>query len=70
MDLSGGLERSRRNRWIFGVCGGIAERNGWNPAHVRLATVILAIIIPGPSLIPTALLYVALGVLLPEAGQA
>lgn len=70
MDLGGGLERSRRNRWIFGVCGGIAERNGWNPAHVRLATVILAIIIPGPSLIPTVLVYLALGILLPEADHA
>jgi len=37
------LYRSRSNRWIAGVCGGIGEYFGIEPIIVR----ILAIIIPG-----------------------
>ena len=29
------LRRSRRHRWIAGVCGGLAEWLGWNPTLVR-----------------------------------
>jgi hypothetical protein len=36
---------------------------------VRLATVILAIIIPGVSVIPTLLIYFLLGYLLPETDE-
>jgi hypothetical protein len=25
-----GLKRAKRDRWIMGVCGGIAHRYGWN----------------------------------------
>ncbi|WP_273841415.1 PspC domain-containing protein [Rubrobacter calidifluminis] len=64
-----GIRRSSRNRWIFGVCGGIAHRFGWNPLVVRLVTVLLAIFIPGFSLIPVAILYVILGYLLPESAE-
>ena len=61
-----GLKRAKRDRWIMGVCGGIAHRYGWSPTVVRLATSILAIIIPGFSAIPTLLVYFLLGYLLPE----
>jgi len=37
------LYRSRNNKWIAGVCGGIAEYAGIDPIIVR----VLAIIIPG-----------------------
>ena len=37
------LYRSRSNRWIAGVCGGIAEYFGIDPIIVR----ILAVVIPG-----------------------
>ena len=37
------LLRSRSNRWIAGVCGGVAEYFGIDPIIVR----ILAVIIPG-----------------------
>ena len=37
------LYRSRRNRWIAGVCGGIGEYFNIDPIIVR----ILAIVIPG-----------------------
>ncbi len=61
-----GLRRARRDRWIYGVCGGIARRYGWNSTVVRLATIVLAIFIPGVSVVPTILVYVLLGYLLPE----
>lgn len=64
--LNIGITRSRTNRWIFGVCGGIAEKYGINPLGTRIATVILAIIIPGISIFPVILAYIALGLLLPE----
>jgi len=37
------LYRSRRNRWIAGVCGGIGEYFGIDPIIIR----ILAVVIPG-----------------------
>ena len=50
----------------MGVCGGIAHSYGWSPGLVRVGTAVLAVIIPGPSLIATALVYVLLGFFLPE----
>jgi phage shock protein C len=65
----GGLRRAKRDRWIMGVCGGIAHRYGWNSTMVRLVTIILAIIIPGFSVVPTLLVYFLLGYLLPETDE-
>jgi phage shock protein C len=64
--LNIGLTRSTTNRWIFGVCGGIAEKYGMNPLAVRAGIALLAIIIPGVSVLPTILLYIVLGLTLPE----
>jgi len=64
-----GLKRAKRDRWIMGVCGIIAHRNGWNSTVVRLVTIILAIIIPGVSVILTLLIYFLLGYLLPETDE-
>lgn len=61
-----GITRSRTNRWIFGVCGGIAEKYGISPLATRIGTVILAIIIPGISVFPVFIAYIALGLLLPQ----
>jgi phage shock protein PspC (stress-responsive transcriptional regulator) len=63
--LNIGITRSTTNRWVFGVCGGIAQQYGMNALAVRGATALLAIIIPGVSLFPTILLYIVLGLLLP-----
>ncbi|WP_304348825.1 PspC domain-containing protein, partial [Corynebacterium frankenforstense] len=35
------LHRSPVDRWIGGVCGGIAETYGWDPVIVRLAVAAL-----------------------------
>ncbi len=63
------IRRAKRDRWIFGVCGGIAHTFGWSSGVVRLATAVLAIIIPGPSLVATLLVYVLLGYILPESEE-
>lgn len=55
------LYRSGRDRKIAGVCGGIAQRFGWDPTLVRVLTV-LSILLPGPQL----LAYVVMWVLIPE----
>ncbi len=64
--LNIGITRSTTNRWVFGVCGGIAQHYGINPLAVRVGLIVLAVIIPGVSVLPTVLLYIALGLLLPE----
>ena len=64
-----GLKRAKRDRWIMGVCGGIAHGYGWSSTAVRVATIVLAIIIPGFSVIPTLLVYFLLGYLLPETDE-
>lgn len=61
-----GLKRSTTNRWFFGVCGGIAEKYGMNPTATRAGVAILAIIIPGITVFPVILAYIALGLLLPQ----
>lgn len=63
------LRRSRRDRWIFGVCGGVAHEYGWNPTVVRILVAVLAVVIPGFSVIPVILIYVLLGFLLPESDE-
>ncbi|HEX2728701.1 MAG TPA: PspC domain-containing protein [Rubrobacteraceae bacterium] len=63
------IKRAKRDRWLMGVCAGIAYTYGWSPNMVRLATVILAIIIPGPSALLTLGAYIVLGIILPESDE-
>ncbi len=63
------FQRSKRDRWLLGVCGGLARAQGWNSNVVRLVTVVLAIVIPGFSLIPVLALYIILGATLPESEE-
>ncbi len=64
-----GIRRSSKDRWIYGVCGGIAWRYGWSSRAVRAVAVLLAIFIPGVSVIPAVLIYIILGYLLPESDE-
>ena len=41
------LYRSRRNRRIAGICGGLAERFDWDPPLVRV-TFVLLLFVPLP----------------------
>ena len=55
------LVRPRDNRWIAGVCSGLARRFGWSPNMVRLLFVI-SCILPGPQF----LIYLVLWILMPN----
>jgi phage shock protein C len=63
------FKRAKRDRWILGVCGGLAHTYGWSSGVVRLATAVLAIIIPGPSLVATVAVYLLLGAVIPESEE-
>jgi phage shock protein C len=64
-----GVRRAKRDRWIWGVCGGIAHHFGWSFTGIRIVVVLLAIFILGISAIPAALIYILLGFLLPESQE-
>ncbi|MCP1376067.1 PspC domain-containing protein [Dyella lutea] len=62
MNESKRLTRSRTNRSIAGVCGGIAEYYGWDPTIVRVAWIVLTLL--GGSGI---LLYLIFWLVMPDA---
>ena len=58
------LLRSRKDKMIAGVCGGIAEWMGWDPTVVRLAYVLLSILSAG---FPGILVYLIFWLVAPLA---
>jgi phage shock protein PspC (stress-responsive transcriptional regulator) len=65
MPVRGPLRRSRRQRIIAGVCGGLAEWLGWSPTIVRILYVVFAVF----PLVPGLLVYAVLWVAVPESEQ-
>jgi phage shock protein C len=59
------LVRSRQNRVIAGVCGGIARRFGWDPTRVRVGYVVLSVL---SAAFPGILVYLVLWLVMPEQG--
>lgn len=57
------LLRSSSDRWIAGVCGGIAEYFGWDPAIVCLAYVLLSVF---SAAFPGLLVYIILWLIMPQ----
>jgi phage shock protein PspC (stress-responsive transcriptional regulator) len=55
------LFRSANNRVLLGVCGGVAERYGWDPTWVRLAFV-LATLAGGPGIV----VYLVMALVMPR----
>jgi phage shock protein C len=55
------LYRSRTDRKIAGVCGGLAQYSNVDPTVVRIGMIVLAL--PGG---PSILIYVLLWVVMPE----
>jgi len=55
--------RSRNDRILAGVMGGIAQRFGWNPTMVRVIFVIVSI---ASAAFPGILVYLILWLLMPE----
>jgi phage shock protein C len=62
-----GLYRSRNNKMIAGVCGGIAEWLGWTPTAVRVAYVIISILSVG---FPGTIAYIILWLVMPKEPYA
>jgi phage shock protein C len=62
------IKRAKRDRWILGVCGGIAHTCGWSSNVLRLVAVLVTIFAPGPGwVVPIA--YLLGGAILPESGE-
>ncbi len=57
------LARSSSDRWIAGVCAGVAEYFGWDPAIVRLAYVLLSVCSAG---FPGTFIYILLWLIMPK----
>jgi phage shock protein PspC (stress-responsive transcriptional regulator) len=56
------LVRTRDDRWIAGVCGGVARYTGLDPTLVRLLTVVLTVLGLGSLIVA----YLVAWVLMPE----
>ncbi len=60
------LRRSRKNKVIAGVCGGIAEWLGWSPNAVRLLYVLISVMSVA---FPGIIVYIALWIVMPQAAE-
>lgn len=56
------LTRSKTNRLLAGVCGGIAEYYGWDPSLVRIGWIVLSFVPAFPGII----LYILALIIIPE----
>ena len=56
------LKRSRNNRILAGVCGGIAEWLGWSPTLVRVLFVVISL---ASAAFPGIIVYLLLWLFMP-----
>ena len=56
-------QRSLSNKWVAGVCGGLAEQAGWSPARLRFVWVLATVFTAFAGLVA----YIALWFLMPKA---
>ncbi|UNK50163.1 PspC domain-containing protein [Lysobacter sp. S4-A87] len=63
MNTTRTLSRSRHDRMIAGVMGGIARRFGWSSTLLRIAYVLISI---ASAAFPGILVYLILWLLVPE----
>ncbi len=61
------LARSRSDRVLAGVVGGIAARFGWSPTWLRVIYVLVSAL---SAAFPGILVYLVLWLLMPEEGGA
>ncbi len=57
------LSRTRRDRVVAGVLGGVARRFGWNPTVVRALFVVISVV---SAAFPGVFVYLLLWLLMPE----
>lgn len=55
--------KKSKNKVIAGVCGGIAERFGWDPALTRIGYLLISVISAG---FPGTLVYIILWIVMPS----
>ena len=60
------LMRSRRNKVIAGVCGGLAEWLGWDVTTTRVAYVLVSVL---SAAFPGILVYLILWIFMPLAPE-
>ena len=60
--MSAKLKRSKTDKWLAGVCGGIAEFLGWNSTLIRILYIIFIIISFGTAL----LVYFVMAMIMPD----
>ena len=60
------LQRSRNNRMLAGVCGGLAEFLGWDPTLTRVVFVLVSIF---SAAFPGIIVYLVLWLLMPQAPE-
>lgn len=58
------LKRSRKERMLAGVCGGLAEYFGMDPSLVRIVYVLVSIL---SAAFPGTLAYIIMWLVIPEA---
>lgn len=66
MEVRRPLSRSRNDRWLAGVLGGIARRFGWNSTLVRILYILVSI---ASAAFPGIIVYLVLWLLIPEEGS-
>jgi phage shock protein PspC (stress-responsive transcriptional regulator) len=57
------LRRSRQNKVLAGVCGGLAEWLGWDATLVRILYVVVSIL---SAAFPGILVYIVLWIVMPQ----
>jgi phage shock protein C len=60
--LDGQLMRSKNDRMIAGVCGGLAKWLGWDPTAVRVIYVLASIF---SAAFPGTIVYIILALIMP-----
>lgn len=63
MNTTMGLRRSRSNRMIAGVMGGVAQRYGWSPTLLRVLFVVVSIL---SAAFPGIIVYLVMWLLIPS----
>lgn len=58
------LHRSKTNRWIKGVCGGLAETYSWDPTLVRLIYILLGLLL---GILPFVIVYIIASIAVEES---
>lgn len=66
MNVSRSFARPRHDRMLAGVCGGIAQRFGWNSTLVRVLFVVISL---ASAAFPGILVYLILWLLMPEESR-